>query len=98
MNVIALKRLREFWEIHSDSEDAIKLWYHTAKKAKWTNFNEITMQLPGTRYLGNDRVSFKIKGNNYRLIVKVEFDRQELYIRFIGTHAEYDKLTDATKI
>ena len=68
-----------------------------ANKAKWSNFNEVKQHFGTCKILGNDRIIFKIKGNKYRLIIKVSFENQLIWIRFIGTHTEYD-LTDAKEI
>jgi len=97
VRVIAKKILREFWEIHSDCEQQLKSWYQEADKATWKNHNELKVDFPSASILNNNRVCFNIKGNNYRLIVKINFNYQMMWIRFIGTHAEYDKI-DANKI
>jgi len=97
MRVIAKRTLREYWEQHADSESALQEWYLLAEKADWQSPQDITGHVPNARFLGNGRLSFKIKGNQYRLVVKVIFEKKTVYIRFIGTHAEYDKI-DATTI
>ncbi len=97
MRVIARKILREFWAKHSDCEQQLKAWYQEVEKAKWNNLNELKLEYPNASILENNRVCFNIKGNNYRLIVKINFPYQMVWIRFIGTHAEYDKI-NANKI
>lgn len=97
MRVIAKKKLREFWEIHSDCEQQLKSWYSETCKAEWKSHNEIKMDYPSASILNKNRVVFNIKGNTYRLIVKINFDYEMVWIRFIGTHAEYDKI-DANTI
>lgn len=92
LRVIAKKVLREFWEKHSDCEQQLKAWFQEASKAEWTTPNEIKTEYPSASIIGNDRIVFNIKGNSYRLIVKLNFDYQMVWIRFIGTHAEYDKV------
>ena len=92
MRVIAKKILREFWEKHNDCEQQLKAWYQEVEKAKWNNLNELKLEYPNASILENNRVCFNIKGNNYRLIVKINFPYQMVWIRFIGTHAEYDKI------
>lgn len=92
MRVIAKKILREFWEKHSDSEQQLKSWYQEADKGTWKNLNELKNEYPSASILENSRVCFNIKGNNYRLIVKINFNYQIMWIRFIGTHKEYDKI------
>ena len=97
MRIIAKKILRDFWEIYVDSEQQLKAWFQETSKAAWNNPNEIKMEYPSASFLKNNRVVFNIKGNHYRLIVKINYDYGVVWIRFIGTHAAYDKI-DATKI
>ena len=92
MRVIAKKILREFWEKHTDCEQQLKAWFQEASKAEWANPNEIKAEYTSASIVGNDRVVFNIKGNTYRLIVKINFDYRMVRVRFIGTHAEYDKI------
>ena len=95
--IIAKKTLREFWEKHSDSEQYLKTWYQTAKNTTWKSPNEIKSTYISASILKNKRVVFNIKGNSYRLVVKFNYSRQWAFIRFVGTHAEYDKI-DANTI
>jgi mRNA interferase HigB len=97
LRVFAKKILREFWEKHSDCEQQLKSWYQEADKGNWENLNELKSDYPSASILEDNRVCFNIKGNNYRLIVKINFNYQMMWIRFIGTHADYDKI-DANKI
>ena len=97
MRIIAKKILREFWEKHSDCEQQLKAWYKEANKAEWKNPNEIKLEYPSACILNDNRICFNIKGNNYRLIVRINYDYQIVWIRFIGTHSDYDKI-DANKI
>ena len=97
MRVIARKTLRDFWIKHADCEQQLKSWYQEAVKCEWKNTNDIKKDYPSASILGGNRVVFNIKGNNYRLIVKISFQYQMLWIRFIGTHKEYDRI-DSTKI
>ncbi|MEZ5009533.1 MAG: type II toxin-antitoxin system HigB family toxin [Chitinophagales bacterium] len=95
--IIAKRTLREFWEIYTDSEQYLKTWYETAKNSNWASPNEIKQTYITASILKNNRVVFNIKGNDYRLIVKFNYERQWAFIRFIGTHSEYDKI-DANTI
>lgn len=95
--IIAKSTLREFWEKHADAEQYLKTWYDTAKNSKWNSPNDIKKAYVNASILKNNRVVFNIKGNTYRLIVKFNYERQWAFIRFIGTHTEYDKI-DADKI
>ena len=97
VRVIAKKILRDFWEIHKDCEQQLKSWYQEADKAIWKNPNELKVDFPSASILNDNRICFNIKGNNYRLIVRINYHYQMIWIRFIGTHAEYDKI-DANKI
>lgn len=95
--IFAKSTLREFWEIYPDSEQYLKTWYDTAKTTSWKNPNEVKLTYGSASILKNNRIVFNIKGNNYRLIAKFNFEKQWIFIRFIGTHAEYDKI-DANNI
>lgn len=97
MRIIAKKILREFWETHPDSEQQLKSWFQETSKSEWSNPNHIKKEYPSASFLADNRVVFNIKGNNYRLIVKLNYDYKIVWIRFIGTHAEYDKI-NANKI
>lgn len=97
MRIISKKILREFWTVHSDCEQQLKSWYQEVSKSSWENLNELKTDYPKASVLNDNRVCFNIKGNKYRLIVKIRFDYQMMWIRFVGTHAEYDKV-DANKI
>ena len=92
MRVIAKKTLRDFWEKHADCEQALKSWHQEITKANWQKGNELKNDFPSVSILNNGRYVFNIKGNNYRLVVKINFEFQLVWIRFIGTHAEYDKI------
>jgi len=97
LRVIAKKILREFWEKYPDSEEQLKSWFQEAEKGAWITPNFIKNEFPNSRLIPNNRVIFNIKGNHYRLVVRVNYKYQMVYVRFIGTHPEYDKI-DPTKI
>ena len=97
MRIIAKKTLKEFWEKYNDCEQQLKSWYHEEIIAKWKSPNDIKTEYPSASILADNRVVFNIKGNNYRLIVKINYSVEIIWIRFIRTHAEYDKI-DAEKI
>lgn len=92
MRVISKRILRDFWLKHADSEQQLKSWYRETEKAEWNNINDLKSEYPNASILKDNRIVFNIKGNNYRLIVKINFEYQISWIRFIGTHAEYDKI------
>ncbi len=87
----------EYGEKYADSVEALDNWYDKSKKADWKSLNELKKTFSSVDYVGNDRYVFNIKGNKYRLVVMIFFDIRTMYIRFIGTHAEYDKI-DCSKI
>jgi len=97
LRVIAKKILREFWLKHTDCEQQLKAWFQEASKTEWKTSRDIKKDYPSASFLANNRVVFNIKGNHYRLVIRVNYDYQMVWIRFIGTHGEYDKI-DAAKI
>lgn len=96
MRVIAKRTLREFWEKHRDCEQQLKSWFREAEQVEWDNPNEILAEYPNARIIENNRAIINIKGNRYRLIIKINFKFGMVWIRFIGTHAEYDKIDPKT--
>ncbi len=98
MRIIAFRTLREFWEKpeYADSEMSLRSWYHDAKNSVWKNSNELKQQYKSASIVGIGRVVFNIKGNKYRLVVSIDYDFQALFIRFIGTHNQYDKIDAKT--
>ncbi len=95
--ILAKSTLREFWEKHPDSEQYLKTWYENAMKSNWNTPADIKQSYASASILKDSRVVFNIKGNSYRMIVKFNFEKQWAFIRFIGTHQEYDQ-TDANTI
>lgn len=93
MRIIAKRTLREHWEKpgRHDSEEPLKAWHAIASKAKWRHFADVRQQFGSASAVG-DRVVFNIKGNEYRLVVRINYEFQIGYVRFVGTHPEYDKL------
>ena len=89
--------LKRYWEGHADAEEPLKAWFHEASKADWENPRAIRLRYPSADILPGNRVVFNIKWNVYRLVVKIHYNTGIVYIRFIGTHAAYDKI-DATNI
>ncbi|GHT47629.1 toxin RelE [Bacteroidia bacterium] len=92
MRIIAKKILREFWTVHEDCEQALLEWFHQVSKATYESPIQVKQAFPSASILNNNRIVFNIKGNSYRLIVRANYDYQMLWVRFIGTHAEYDKV------
>lgn len=93
MRIIAIKKLRDFWESRcADAEQPLKVWYQILKQNSFKDTNEIKRLFPSSSFVGNNRVVFNVSGNKYRLVVHIRYDIQIVYIRFIGTHADYDKI------
>ena len=97
MRIISRKALRDFWESHTDARQALQAWYADVKHAAWKTPAEIKREYRSASFVGNNRVVFNIKGNKYRVIVAVQYKFQLVYIRFVGTHQEYDQI-DATTV
>jgi len=96
MRIIAHQAIVEFGKSYPDSKIALDSWYKTTKKAIWKDFHDLKKMFNSADYVGNQRYVFNIKGNNYRMVVKILFVQQIIYIRFIGTHPEYDKIDCST--
>jgi mRNA interferase HigB len=96
MRVIAVSFLRSFWEANPDAEQHLKSWVDEVRKAKWSQPAEIKKQYRSASILKNRRVVFNIKGNDYRLVVSVAYRYQAVYVKFIGTHDEYDGIEAET--
>ena len=92
MIVISYGTLRNFFQKNTDSKDALNNWYRIVLKADWSNYHEIKAMFNSVDAVGNDRFVFNIRGNNYRLVAMVFFDIRTVYVRFVGTHNEYDKI------
>jgi mRNA interferase HigB len=96
MHIVPIKFLRAFWDKYPDAEQALKSWLDEARKARWSQPSEIKDQYRNASILKNRRVVFNIKGNNYRLVVSVAYQYQAVYVKFIGTHQEYDAIDAET--
>lgn len=90
--IFAKSTLREFWVIHPDSEQYLKTWYDTAMSSDWKTPNDVKQTYANASILKNNRIVFNIKGNSFRLVAKFNFEKQWIFIRFIGTHAAYNKI------
>lgn len=92
MRIISIASLKQFCETHNQAEQPLKAWVDEVKKAQWKTPQDIKDKYRSADFLSNNRVVFDIKGNDYRLIVAVAYRFQAVYIKFVGTHAEYDKI------
>ena len=96
MVIISKTILREFGLRHPDAAEALDNWYEIAKAANWNNVSEIRDTFNSVDFVKNDRFVFNIKGNRYRLVAMIFLDIRTVFIRFVGTHAEYDKIEVST--
>lgn len=98
MRVIAKKALVEFYTKHNGAKIALEDWYEKTENAEWDNYADLKRCFGSADSVGNQRFVFNIKGNHYRLVALVLFKNKMVYIRFIGTHEEYDRIKDIEKI
>jgi len=95
--IFAKKTLREFWEKHAETEQYLETWYDTAKNNDWKSPNDVKNTYASASVLKNGRIVFNIKGNDYRLVTKFNFEKGWVFIRFVGSHTEYDRI-DANNV
>ena len=93
MRIISVKGLKDHWELpgREDSEQALRAWYAIAKEASWEHFAQLKKQFGSASAVG-DRVVFNIGGNKYRLVTYINYEFYTIYVRFVGTHQEYDEV------
>lgn len=92
MRIIAKATLRAFWIRHPDAEESLLAWYREAQKADWDRPEKIKEKYRSASFVGRNRVVFNIKGNKYRLVVKMKYEKQLVFVRFVGTHTDYDAI------
>jgi mRNA interferase HigB len=92
MRIIALATLRSFWTRHPDAETPLRAWYALASRTIWKTPADIKAAYRSASFTANNRVVFNIKGNDYRLVVAVRYDRSLMFVRFVGTHRQYDAI------
>ena len=97
MVIFSKSTIIQYGQEHADSLNPLLEWYKTVSQADWSNINDVKKTFNSADYVGNERFVFNIKGNRYRLVVAIRFNIRTIFIKFIGTHAEYDKI-DATNI
>jgi mRNA interferase HigB len=97
MHVIHKRPLKEFWEKHRDVQGALEAWLAHAERAEWDSPADVVADYRSADILSGDRVVFNLKGNQYRLVVRIRYPSHVVYVRFIGTHQEYDRV-EATEI
>lgn len=97
MQVIALRTLRQFWRRHPQAEGPLRAWYAVVSRAEWSGPTDVKRQFGTTvDFVGDNRIVFDIGGNKYRLIVHVAYSFRRVLVKFIGTHAEYDRIDAET--
>jgi len=97
VRILSKRVLREFWDKNRDAEQALLIWYKEVSKGKFKSTKELTDVFSSCRPIGSNRYIFNIKGNNYRLVVRISFELGTVWIRFIGNHEAYNKI-NALKI
>jgi len=90
--IFAKSTLREYWDKYPETEQYLKTWYDTAMSSDWRTPADVKRNYANASILKSGRVVFNIKGNSYRLVTKFNFEKQWIFIRFIGTHSEYDNI------
>lgn len=98
MRIVSHKKLKEFYETkgYENSRISLERWYDIAENAKWKNLSDIKVDFLSVDYVGNQHYVFNIRGNNYRLVVVVKFTIGYIFIRWVGTHKDYDKIDCST--
>ena len=97
MRIIALGTLRDFWVKHADATEPLAAWYGIASRSIWRSPADVKAAYRNASFLPGNRIVFNIKGNDYRLVVAMHYNRQIAYIRFVGTHRQYDQI-DVAKV
>ncbi len=97
MRIISERALREFWGLHPDSEGALRAWNYGVGRADWSGPAQVREQFASASFLRDNRVVFNIRGNRYRLVVWINYRRRAVYIKWLGTHAEYNRI-DASEV
>jgi mRNA interferase HigB len=95
MRIVTLSKIKEFAEKQPGADVALRDWYFKTKRSEWTSLSDVKQTFNSADYVGNNRFVFNIKGNDYRLIAIIIFASKKVYIRFIGTHAAYDKINSS---
>ena len=96
MRVFNRSTVKAFTDAHADTRQALFAWFAEVEKARWSGPADIKTRYPAASFVNDDRVVFNIKGNRCRVIVAIKYEFFAVYIRFIGTHAEYDAIDAAT--
>ena len=92
MRILSKKTLRQFWELHRGAEPPLLAWYREVEQADWATPAQVLERFPRASIVGTDRVVFRISGGSYRLVARVFYPGRIVYIRFVGTHDEYERI------
>ena len=92
MRIISKRALREFWECHPESEQPLLSWYREVEQADWPTPAHVMERYPNASIVGRDRVVFRVRHNDYRIVVRVFYPGRTVYIRFVGTHRDYNRI------
>ena len=96
MRIVAQKRLQVFWQTHPETEASLRLWLEVARRAEWTSMSNIQARWSKAKVLNSERVRFEVAGGDYRMIVAFQFKAQIAWVKFLGTHAQYDRIDALT--
>lgn len=97
VRIIAKRALRAFWEKHPNAEAPLLAWYRTVQHEDWNTPAKVKARFPRASIIGDSRVVFNIRGNHYRLVAKIDYRHRIVFVRFVGTHADYDRI-DAREV
>ena len=92
MNVISFKKIKEFYEQHADAKLYLTAWFKTVRRAEWKDLNALKTDFPSADFVADNRIVFNIRGNHFRLVARVNFEHKRVMIKWIGTHAAYNKI------
>jgi mRNA interferase HigB len=97
MHVISIKKLRDFWARYPEAEQWLREWFRAVERADWSSPFQVREAFSNASIVGPDRIVFRVRGNRYRIVVRVSYPSRTAFVRFVGTHAEYDRI-DAAEV
>jgi mRNA interferase HigB len=92
MRIVAQNTLQAFWEAHPETEPSLRLWLEVARRAEWKSMADVQARWSKAKILNGERVRFEVAGGDYRMIVAIQFKAQIVWVKFLGTHAQYDRI------
>ncbi len=96
MNIVSHKTLRDFYQKHPAARSSVEAWYRVARRSRWASPQDVKRDFNSVDFVADSRAIFNIGGNNYRLVVRISYQRQSMMVKFIGTHKEYDDIDPST--